>query len=198
MAVEEQLRRQLKSRSLEVGTWVTRATLEEEKRKSGEMELAWKRKDLSRAEERLREEESKRVKCEEEMERLKESIRDTAGTGGVVQSGEVVGVDSRGGGDNEEGEHSGGTDGEASDSVKVSGADGGGQRMLKLADYICGRRQERGNMTRGSGGGKGEWGIRCQESRWSSSGMLGQGAGSRGCWRKNGGEKGRRVGTMGG
>ena len=88
----------------------------------------------------------------------KESIRDTEGTGGVVQSGEVVGVDSRGGGDNEEGEHSGGTGGEASDSVKVSGADGGGQRTLKLADYICGRRQERGNMTRGSGDGKGEWG----------------------------------------
>ena len=48
--------------------------------------------------------------------------------------------------------------GEASDSVKDSGANGGGQRTLKLADYICGRRQERGNMTRVSGDGNGEWG----------------------------------------
>ena len=117
LAVVGQLRRQLKSRSAEVGTWVTRANLEEEKRKAGEKQLAWKREDLSRTEERLREEEGKRVKCEEEMERLKEIIRDTEGTGGVVRSGEVVGVDIRGGGDNEEGEHSGGTGGEASGSV---------------------------------------------------------------------------------
>ena len=105
------------------------------------------------------------MKCEEELERMKVN---TYGTGGVVQSGEEVGVDSRGGGDNEEGEDSGGTGGEIRDIVKDNSAGGGGRETLKLAQYICGRRQERGHMTRGSGEGKGEWGQTDFDGMYSS------------------------------
>ena len=70
----------------------------------------------------------------------------------------MVGEDSRGGDANGEGEHSGGVGGEACDRVKGSGADGGDRGALKIAEYICGRRQGMGHLARGTGDGKGEQG----------------------------------------